>query len=63
MQDTHLKVPDLTSQDELGQDKCDLFLLSDEIRQQIPKYNVDIMIVHDLDGDTYRTWIHDNEKI
>lgn len=63
VQDTHLKVPDLTSQDELGQDKCGLFLLSDEVRQQMPKYNVDIVAVHGLGGDAYRTWTHDNGKI
>ncbi|KAF7507675.1 hypothetical protein GJ744_010228 [Endocarpon pusillum] len=40
VQDTHLKIPDLTSQDEFGQGKCGLFLLSDEVRQQTPKYNV-----------------------
>ena len=61
--DAHLKVPDLTLQDELGQDKCGLFLLSDEVRQQMPKYNVDIVAVHGLGGDAYKTWTHDNGKI
>jgi hypothetical protein len=45
---------------ELPPDKYGLILLNEDSGLQAPKYNVDIVAVHGLGGDAYKTWTHDN---
>jgi hypothetical protein len=45
---------------ELPPDKYGLILLNEDSGLQAPKYNVDIVAVHGLGGDAYKTWRHDN---
>jgi len=47
----------------LDSGKYGLFLLNRDIGQQARKYNFDVVAVHGLGGDAYRTWTHDNGKL
>jgi hypothetical protein len=45
---------------ELPPDKHGLILLNEDSGLQAPKYDVDIVAIHGLGGDAYKTWRHDN---
>ena len=62
-QETCLRVTDVAPQEELASEKHGLILLNKDSRQQLPKYTVDVVAVHGLGGDVYKTWTHDNGKL
>lgn len=40
-----------------------MFLLNEDIEQGTSKYSVDIVAVHGLGGDAYKSWTHGNGKL
>ena len=40
-----------------------LFLLNEDYRRQSPDYAIDVVAVHGLGGDAYKTWTHANKTL
>ena len=54
---------DLAPQEQPALENYGLFLLNKDSGQPAPKYVVDVVAVHGLGGDAYKTWTHDNGKL